>query len=75
MLNSTNSASNGWLSQLRQQGDFCGTAILVTPEQVERYRNTHCLIIAPALREGEEVYHAQTLSPRRSQRVAKQSAQ
>ena len=31
--------------------------ILVTPEQVERYRNTHCLIIAPALREGKEVYH------------------
>jgi len=49
--------------------------ILVTPEQVERYRNTHCLIIAPALREGKEVYHARTLSPRRSSRVAKQSAQ
>lgn len=32
--------------------------ILVTPEQIERYRNTHCLIIAPALREGKEVYHA-----------------
>ena len=32
--------------------------ILVTPEQVERYRNTHCLIIAPALREGKEIYHA-----------------
>jgi predicted nucleotidyltransferase len=31
--------------------------ILVTPEQVERYRNTHCLVIAPALREGKEVYH------------------
>jgi predicted nucleotidyltransferase len=31
--------------------------ILVTPEQVERYRNTHCLIIAPALREGREIYH------------------
>jgi len=31
--------------------------ILVTPEQVERYRNTHCLVIAPALREGIEVYH------------------
>lgn len=30
--------------------------ILVTPEQVEKYRNTHCLIIAPALREGKEVY-------------------
>jgi predicted nucleotidyltransferase len=32
--------------------------ILVTPEQVDRYRNTHCLIIAPALRDGEEIYHA-----------------
>jgi len=32
--------------------------ILVTPEQVERYRKTHFLIIAPALREGREVYLA-----------------
>jgi predicted nucleotidyltransferase len=32
--------------------------ILVTPEQAERYRNTHCLVIAPALREGREIYHA-----------------
>jgi len=32
--------------------------ILVTPELVERYRNTHHLVIAPALREGKEVYHA-----------------
>jgi len=32
--------------------------ILVTPEQVERYRNTHFLVIAPALREGKEIYHA-----------------
>jgi len=32
--------------------------ILVTPEQVDRYRHTHCLVIAPALREGKEVYHA-----------------
>lgn len=32
--------------------------IVVTPEQVERYRNTHCLVIAPALREGKEVYCA-----------------
>lgn len=36
--------------------------ILVTPEQVERYRNTHCLIIAPALREGKVVYSARTVS-------------
>ena len=32
--------------------------VLVTPEQVERYRNTHCLVIAPALREGKEIYRA-----------------
>lgn len=31
--------------------------ILVTPEQVERYRDTHCLVIAPALKQGREVYH------------------
>ena len=30
--------------------------VLVTPEQLERYRNTHCLVIAPALREGREIY-------------------
>jgi len=32
--------------------------VLVTPEQVDRYRNTHCLVIASALREGVEVYRA-----------------
>ena len=32
--------------------------ILVTPDEVERYRDTHCVIIKPALREGKEVYHA-----------------
>ncbi len=36
--------------------------ILATPEQVERYRNTHCLVIAPALREGKEVYSGTALS-------------
>jgi predicted nucleotidyltransferase len=30
--------------------------IVVTPEDVERYRDTHCLIIKPALQEGTEVY-------------------
>ena len=30
--------------------------IVVTPEEVERYRDTHCLIIKPALQEGTEVY-------------------
>jgi len=32
--------------------------IVVTPEQVEKYCNTPYLVIAPALREGKEVYHA-----------------
>ena len=32
--------------------------IVVTPEQVERYRHTHCLIIAPALQQGKEIYRA-----------------
>lgn len=32
--------------------------IVVTPEQVEKYRNNHYLVIAPALRGGKEVYHA-----------------
>jgi predicted nucleotidyltransferase len=32
--------------------------VLVTPEQLERYKNTHCLVIAPALREGREIYRA-----------------
>jgi uncharacterized protein len=32
--------------------------VLVTPEQVERYRRSQSLIIAPALREGRQVYVA-----------------
>jgi len=32
--------------------------VVVTPEQVERHRNTHWRVIAPALREGREVYHS-----------------
>jgi len=32
--------------------------IVVTPEDLERYRDTHALIIAPALREGKVVYAA-----------------
>lgn len=36
--------------------------VLATPKQVEQYRNAHCLVIAPALKEGKEVYHAPTVS-------------
>jgi uncharacterized protein len=33
-------------------------AVVVTPEEVERYRDTHCLVICPAMREGKVVYEA-----------------
>lgn len=32
--------------------------VLVTLDQVEKYRDTHCLIIKPALEDGREVYSA-----------------
>jgi len=32
--------------------------VVVTPQEVERYRDTRCLVIAPALREGRVVYAA-----------------
>ncbi|MGH8068896.1 MAG: nucleotidyltransferase domain-containing protein [Candidatus Entotheonellia bacterium] len=32
--------------------------IVVTPEDVERYRDSHALVIAPALREGKIIYAA-----------------
>lgn len=33
-------------------------AMVVTPEEVERYRDAECLVICPALREGKIVYEA-----------------
>jgi predicted nucleotidyltransferase len=33
-------------------------AMMVTPEQVEQHRDTHWMVIAPAWREGREVYHS-----------------
>lgn len=38
--------------------DAAVDVILVTPEEVERYRDTHCLVICPAVREGKVVYGA-----------------
>ena len=32
--------------------------IVVTPEDVERYRHSHALVMAPALREGKVIYVA-----------------
>lgn len=31
-------------------------AVVVTPQDVERYRDSHALVIAPALREGKVLY-------------------
>ena len=39
-------------------GDIAVDAVVVTPEEVERYRNSHCLVICPAMREGKVVYEA-----------------
>ncbi|HEV3257303.1 MAG TPA: nucleotidyltransferase domain-containing protein [Gemmataceae bacterium] len=36
--------------------DAAVDVVVVTPAEVERYRDTHCLVICPALREGEVVY-------------------
>ena len=32
--------------------------VVITPEEVVRYRDTHCLVICPALKEGKVVYEA-----------------
>ena len=37
-------------------GEAAVDAVVVTPEEVERYRDTHCLVICPALREGKVIY-------------------
>ena len=56
----------GKFDQRRLTGDIyvslhgVGQAVdvaVVTPKQVERHPKTHWLVIAPALRQGREVYH------------------
>lgn len=39
--------------------------VIVTPEEVKRYRDSHSLIIAPALTEGRVVYDATRPAPAR----------
>jgi predicted nucleotidyltransferase len=48
--------------------------VLVTPEQVERYRDVFCLVIYPALREGIVVYDSETPTAGQSARMARSSA-
>jgi predicted nucleotidyltransferase len=38
--------------------NYAVDVIVVTPEDVEKYRDTHALVIAPAVREGQVVYDA-----------------
>jgi len=35
--------------------------VLVTPEQAERYRNSFCLVIHPAMKEGKPIYERAAL--------------
>ena len=39
-------------------GDAAVDVVVVTPDDVERYRDAHCLVICPALREGKVIYEA-----------------
>ena len=39
-------------------GEIGVDALVVTPEEVERYRDSPCLVICPALKEGKVVYEA-----------------
>jgi predicted nucleotidyltransferase len=39
-------------------GEAAVDVVVVSPDEVERYRDTHCLVICPALREGKIVYEA-----------------
>ena len=50
-------------------GAIAVDVVVVTPEEVERYRDSHCLVICPALREGKVVYEAETVTAGRSARV------
>jgi predicted nucleotidyltransferase len=34
--------------------------VIVTPEEIQQYRNDPCLVIAPALREGRLIYGSET---------------
>lgn len=55
---------NYWRLITRIYQHLPGTAaidvVLATSEDVERYRDTHCLVICPALKEGRVVYESKT---------------
>ena len=53
---------NHWRLLTKIYRELPGTAavdvVLATPEDVERYRNSHCMVICPAMREGKVIYGA-----------------
>jgi predicted nucleotidyltransferase len=51
-------------------GEAAVDVVVATPEEVERYRDSYCLVFYPAMREGRVVYAAKTPAARRSARVA-----
>ena len=57
--------------EVTNQGEEAAVdVVLVTPEDVERYRNCPYLVICPALQEGKVVYDTQAPAARRSSRMA-----
>ena len=44
--------------------------VVVTPEEIERYRHAHCLVICPAIEEGRIVYDSKSTPSGRSARMA-----
>jgi predicted nucleotidyltransferase len=44
--------------------DAAVDVVLVTPEEVARYRNTPCLVIFPAMKEGKVVYATKAAAAR-----------
>src|SRR5438445_5340950 len=69
---------NHWRMLTKIYRELPGTAavdaVLVTSEDAERYRDTHCLVICPALREGKVIYDSQAVSAGRPARMAQSSA-
>ena len=47
-------------------GQAAVDVVVATPEEVERYRDSYCLVFYPAMREGQVVYAAKTPASGRS---------
>ena len=39
-------------------GEAAVDIVVATPEEVELYRDAHCLVICPAMRDGKVIYEA-----------------